>query len=73
MAGYLVYELNGGSRRVCQVVQTVEDEIPEPNEFFSTSLFHFDNDPLVRVEPSTITFNVTDDDGKCKMNAGGKE
>ena len=64
MVGFgLVYGFNG-NRRFCQDIQTVEDEVSEPNESFSASLATFLPDPLVRVEPDTITFSVADDDGK---------
>ena len=50
-------------------MQTVEDDVVETVENFSFSLQHFTGDPLVRVQPSQITFRVIDDDSKMELNS----
>ena len=70
-AGFFGFALNNHSRRACQTVGTVEDEAAELAESFTLSLQHYLRDPLVTVEPSIITFNVIDDDGKKNNTATG--
>ena len=65
----LVYALEKTTYRECHVVQTVEDDVVETVENFSFSLQHFTGDPLVRVQPSQITFRVIDDDSKKELNS----
>ena len=61
------YSLDGSNIRSCQEIRTLDDDESEPTEQFSLSLSYFPVDGLVFLEPSTIIFVLTDNDGKAHI------
>ena len=59
----IFYSLDGSTRRSCQEIRTLNDELPETDEQFSLSLGTFPSDSLLVVQPDTITFTIQDNDG----------
>ena len=61
------YSLDGSNTRSCQEIRTFDDDKTEATEQFSLSLSYFPVDGLVILQPSTITFVLTDNDGETHI------
>ena len=64
----LVYLLDGNTQSNCHDITTIDDSIPETNEYFTLSLTTFPIDSLLIIEPDNINFTVNDNDSKYQSN-----
>ena len=46
-------------------VNIEDDDLPEPPKTFVIKLFMYEDIPRLRLNPSTVTVVIADDDGKC--------